>query len=129
PPRSGDRLGHIRAEFRRRSVLLDTGYAAHRGIHLEHALRAFYDRPRPRLDLARLRPQATVPPPVRDVLGSLGHALTPAGRAAKPPLAALEAATLGRAALAGDGTEHGLVLAAFSVCLAYLTVTEQLAGE
>lgn len=129
PPRAGERLGHIRAEFRRRSVLLDTGYAAHRGTDLEHALHAFYDQRRPHLDLEQLRPPATVPPVARDLLGSLGHALTPAGRAAKPPLAALEAATLGRAALAGDITEHGLVLAAFTVSVAYLTVTEQLSGE
>lgn len=129
PPRSGDRLGHIRAEFRRRSVLLDTGYAEHRGVDLERALHQFYDRPRPHLDLEQLRPPLTVTAEARELLGTLGHALTPAGRAAKPPLAALEAATLGRAALAGDVTDRGQVLAAFSVAVAYLTVTEQLAGE
>ncbi|PZU49466.1 MAG: hypothetical protein DI571_02330 [Arsenicicoccus sp.] len=129
PPRTGDRLGHIRAEFRRRSVLLDTGYAAHRGDDVERALHDFYDQPRPHLDLQQLRLPPVVPPAVRELLGSLGQALTPTGRAAKPPLAALEAATLGRAALAEDVSEHGLNLAALSVCVAYLTVTEQLAGE
>lgn len=129
PPRTGDRLGHIRAEFRRRSVLLDTGYAAHRGIDLEQALHACYERPRRHLDLAQLRPPPALSAEARELLSSLGRALTPAGRAARPPLAALEAATLGRAALAGDVTDQGLVLAAFSVSVAYLTVTEQLAGE
>lgn len=129
PPRTGDRLGHIRAEFRRRSVLLDTGYAAHRGVELERSLHDFYDQPRPHLDLEQLRPPAVVPRAVRDLLGSLGHALTPAGQAAKPPQAALEAAVLGRAALAGDNSEEGLLLAALSVSVAYLTVADQLAGE
>lgn len=131
PPRTGDRLGHIRAEFRRRSVLLDTGYAAHRGADVERALVDFYapDRERPHLDLEQLRPPSAVPREARELLGSLGHALTPTGLEAKPPLAALEAATLGHAALAGDVTDHGVLLAAFHVSVAYLTVTEQLAGQ
>lgn len=129
PPRSGERYGHIRPEFRRRSVLLDTGYAAHRGADVEQALTDWDDRPHPHLDLAALGLPTTLPPSARALLGSLGNALTTDGRAAKPPQAALEAATLGHAALAGADSEQGVLLSALAVAAAYLTVTEQLPGQ
>ncbi len=129
PPQRGDRHGQLRGEYRRRSVLLDTAYAEDRGGDIERALTA-YARPRPHLQLAGLpQPANGLPAPARQVLAMLERALTPKGRKHRPPLRALEVAVLGRAALAGGSSEQALVLAAYSVGVAYLQVTEQLGDE
>jgi len=130
PPQRGDRHGQLRGEYRRRSVLLDTGYAEDRGGDIERALTAYYARPPLQIQLAGLpQPANGLPAPARQVLAMLERALTPKGRKHRPPLRALEVAVLGRAALAGGGSEQALVLAAYSVGVAYLQVTEQLGDE
>ena len=63
------------------------------------------------------------------VLDLMAEVLTAAGRTTRPSRRMLEVAVLGRASLAGDVSELGLTRAAYSIGVAYLTVTEQLAGE
>ncbi len=130
PPQRGDRRGQLRGEYRRRSVLLDTAYAEDRGGDIERALTAYYARPQQQLQLAGLpQPANELPPLAQEVLANLDRALTPEGRKQRPPSRALEVAVLGRAALAGASSEQALVLAAYSVGVAYLQVTEQLGDQ
>jgi len=129
-PTQADRLKQLRAEYRRRSVVLDTGYAGGHGDAIERALTDYYAGPRPHLDLAALpQPQRTLPALAGKVLDQLGEVLTDTGRQHRPPRQALEAAALGRASLAGDTSDHGALWAAYSIGSAYLQVTEQLDGE
>jgi len=129
-PTQADRLKQLRAEYRRRSVVLDTGYAGGHGDAIERALTDYYAGPRPHLDLAALpQPQRTLPALAGKVLDQLGEVLTDTGRQHRPPRQALEAAALGRASLAGDTSDHGALWAAYSIGAAYLQVTEQLDGE
>lgn len=129
-PSRGERLRLLLPEYRRRCVVLDTAYADERGHDLEVALGAWDSRPHPVLRLADVpAPPASLPEDARTLLTSLTHALTKAGRQQKPPTRALEAAALGRAALARDTSIQGLLLATVSVAVAYLTVAEQLPGQ
>jgi hypothetical protein len=130
-PKRGDRLSLLREEYRRRSVVLDTAYAEHRGTDIGRALTGYYEQGRPPyLDLAALpTPPVRLPPSALAALDAVTEALTPDGQLTLPSRRMLEAAALGRAALAGDITELGLTWAAYGIGVAYLTVTEQFPGE
>lgn len=129
PPRTGPRYAHLRQEYRRRSVVLDTGAMAGRADELEDLLTGFYARTSPadHLPLDRLVPPAALDARGREVLASLRNMLTPAGLEEFPGVRPLELATLGRCALMGPDADHGL--AAFATSVAYLQATESVAGQ
>jgi hypothetical protein len=131
PPRSGDRYAHLRPEYRRRSVVLDTGAMAGRSGELEDLLRTFYARTAPvdRLALERLKPPTDhLEPDVLEVLKTArDQALTPAGRDEFPGVRALEFATLGRLALMGPDADPQV--AAYATAVAYLHATESVPGQ
>jgi hypothetical protein len=128
PPATGDRYRALRPEYRRRSVVLDTGGMVHRGGDLDDLLRAFYasTAATDRLPLERLVPPATLEPRALDVLRSVRNVLTDAGKS-EYPSRGLEMATLGRCALMGPGADHEL--AAFATSVAYLQATESVPGQ
>jgi hypothetical protein len=129
PPAKGDRLGALRTEYRRRSVVLDTGNMAGRGRELVKHLRGFYANPTPadRLSLAGLVPPAALDQRALAVFEAAYEVLTEAGRAEWPEERALELATLGRLALLGPGADH--MTAAAATAVAYLTVAESVPGQ
>jgi hypothetical protein len=129
PPEQGQRYSGLRQEYRRRSVVLDTGYMRGRGEEIEAMLERFYAQPpqRARLDLARLVPPADrLNDRAREVLRSVRRALTEAGREEFPGVQALELAALGRAALDPDTDQ---VMAAYATAIDYLLVTETVPGQ
>lgn len=129
PPPKGGRLGALRPEYRRRSVVLDTGSMAGRGRELAKHLRTFYadTTPADRLSLDGLVPPAALDKAALEVFEAGEQALTDAGRAEFPGDRALELATLGRLALLGPATSHQM--AAVGTMAAYLTVTESVSGQ
>jgi hypothetical protein len=128
PPQTGDRYRLLRPEYRRRSVVLDTGYMRGRGHEIEDVLTGYYQAARPgALSLDRLTPPAArLDDRGRAVLRSVRHVLTEAGREEFPGTEAVELATLGRLALMGSD-DHAL--AAFATTLAYLQVAATVPGQ
>ncbi len=129
PPRSGDRYAHLRQEYRRRSVVLDTGAMAGRSHELEDLLGRFYATAAAtdRLHLDALVPPAALDASALEVLRTVRHALTPHGAEEFPGLRALELATLGRCALLGDGADQAA--AAYATGVAYLQASESVPGQ
>src|SRR6266536_38815 len=128
PPQAGDRYRLLRPEYRRRSVVLDTGYMRGRSHEIEDMLTGYYQAARPgALSLDRLTlPAARLDDRGRAVLRSVRHVLTEAGREEFPGVEAIELVTLGRLALMGSD-DHAL--AAFATTLAYLQVTATVPGQ
>lgn len=125
PPESGARLGQLRPEYRRRSVVLDVGTDP--PAHLGRRLRELYavELRAPAIDLARVTPPGeTLPDAALAVLELIPRALTETGRKEFPGVDALELATLGRAALLGPDAD--LQVAAYAIGCAYLTCAETL---
>ena len=118
----------LRPEYRRRSVVLDTGYMRGRSHEIEDMLTGYYQAARPgALSLDRLTlPAARLDDRGRAVLRSVRHVLTEAGREEFPGVEAIELVTLGRLALMGSD-DHAL--AAFATTLAYLQVTATVPGQ
>jgi hypothetical protein len=128
PPRSGDRLAIARPEYRRRSVVLDTGYRRGRAGDLQRMLRGYYATATTnRLDLSRLVPPATAMSQAGlAVLDVAQTQLTDAGLEEFPGSRALAQVALGRAALMGT---HDLTLAAYATVVSYLLATETVEGQ
>ncbi|MCU1670515.1 MAG: hypothetical protein JWP40_3442 [Blastococcus sp.] len=129
PPR-GDaaRYSMLRPEYRRRSVVLDTGYMHGRRAQLDAAVRAAIANPAPggRLSLDRLKPPATaLDTRALAILDQVREVLTDAGNE-EYDVPGLELATLGRARLLGSGD---LALAAVATATDYLLVAETVPGR
>lgn len=125
---SAERHSVLRPEYRRRSAVLDTGFMRSRRTEIERLLTEYYaTTQRPRLSLERLRPPDQLAPQARIVLEQASRALTEQGALEFPGIRTLELATLGRCALIGPDADHRL--AAFSVALDYLQVTETVPGQ
>jgi hypothetical protein len=116
----------LRPEYRRRSVVLDTGYMRGRGSAIADMLTGYYRDSLPgAVQLAAACPPARLSDSGLGVLRCARDALTDAGREEFPGIEALELAALGRLALAGgDGHEA----AAYATGLDYLLVTETVPG-
>ena len=128
-PPKGDRYGDVPQEYRRRCVVLDTGFMRGRGRELERMLTAFYNGPvsGERLALESLVPPSVLHPDAIAWLDTVADALTDAGREEFPGVRALELATLGRCALLGPDADH--VGAAIQTGIAYLTATATVEGQ
>lgn len=131
PPRTGSRYAQLRQEYRRRSVVLDTGAMAGRSGELEDLLGRYYatTTPADRLSLEQLVPPADHLG--RDALEVLkmarDQALTQAGREEFPTVRVLELTALGRLALMGPDADEQV--AAWATAVAYLQATESVPGQ
>jgi hypothetical protein len=127
PRRSIDRLEQLRPEYRRRSVVLDAGYAVSQRAQLRAALADHTPPARPPRPLQALVLPERLPHGCRSVLRSVEQLLTEDGLALLPnPHRDLEAVALGRAALLGAGADLGL--ATWSTAVAFLTVASTVPG-
>ncbi len=128
-PKAGDRLGIYRPEYRRRAIVLDSGFMQGRGQEIEDMLLDFYERadPADRIALDRLKPPPKLHPDARKVLQSVTGCLTDLGRQDLPGVRALEMAALGRCALFGTEADH--IFAALATGIDYLIVTSTLPGR
>jgi hypothetical protein len=128
-PGPADRYGLLRPEYRRRSVVLDTGYTRGRAAIFEELMTAGHHATASpgALPLTALRPPAArLNDRGLEVLRSVRDMLTAAGAEEFPGMAALELAALGRLALTG-GDDHALAAYATGVC--YLQVTATVPGQ
>jgi hypothetical protein len=126
---AGDRYAALRPEYRRRSVVLDTGYMRGHDGQLERLMRTYDAGPAAtdRLSLARLAPpDRHLSAAGHEVLESLREVLTEAGREEFPGVRFLATAALGRAALMGT-RDHAL--AAYATGCSYLWATETVPGQ
>jgi hypothetical protein len=127
PPRhrSEDRYWMLPDEYRRRSVVVDTGDTAH--DELEAPLRAFHETERlPLLNLNELVPPAELSSSATRALELVRDVLSKDGKSFFPKLRALEHLALGRAALLGPDTDP--LLAAYATGFSYLSCASTIPG-
>jgi len=124
PPAGRGRYDHLRGEYRRRSVVLDTGDRRRPELVVFHRQAVLG---RPLLPLEQLVPPATeLDAQSTGIIDMLHEVLSTEGQDQAPPAQALELAALGRAALLGPGAD--LRHAAYATVLSYLVVTETIDG-
>ncbi len=130
-PARGDRYGHLKDEYRRRSVVLDTGETRAAVPGLDENLRAFYDDERwrglLRLD-ALAPPAAELPAGFRNMMSTLRHVLLPEGVDLFCGPRALELAALGRAGLLGADSDSAWADAVVATAHDYVACMESIAG-